>query len=67
MKIDLTTMKAIMESDRFALYIIRELSKDKYEGIRLDKKNNSQVNVCIEKTNQKNPPYRVIGFLQNQR
>lgn len=67
MKIDLTTVKAIMESDRFALYIIKELSKDKYEGIRLDKKNNSQVSVYVEKTNQKNPPYRVTGFVQKQR
>lgn len=67
MTYDLTTMKAIMENDKFALYIIRELSKDKYEGIRLNKQNNSQVSVYIEKTNQKTPPYRVTGFLQNQR
>ena len=67
MTYDLTTMKAIMENDKFALYIIRELSKDKYEGIRLNKQNNSHVSVYIEKTNQKIPPYRVTGFLQNQR
>lgn len=67
MTYDLTTMKAIMENDKFALYIIRELSKDKYEGIRLNKQNNSCVSVYIEKTNKKTPPYRVTGFLQNQR
>jgi len=64
---DLTTMKAIMESDKYALYIIKELSKNKYEGIRLDKKNNHQVGVYIEKTNTPKPPYRVIGFIQNNR
>lgn len=68
MKIDLTTMKAIMESDRFALYILEELKKkDHYKGVRLDKTNNKQVGVYIQKTNQKYPPYRVIGFIDNQR
>ena len=65
MDIDLTTMKAIMESDKFALYIIKELGKkDKFEGVRLDKRTNKQVGVYIEKTNQPYPPYRVIGFVQ---
>lgn len=64
MDIDLTTMKAIMESDKFALYITKELQKQgKYEGIRLNKLNNSQVGVYIQKTNEKYPPYRVIGFI----
>lgn len=67
MQHDLTTMKAIMENDIFALYIIKELSKNRYEGVRLDKRNNSQLGVYIEKTNQKTPPYRVTGFIQNQR
>lgn len=63
MNIDLTTMKAIMENDRFALYIVKELQKNKYEGVRLDKRNNSQVGVYIEKTGVLQPPYRVIGFI----
>lgn len=68
MNIDLTTMKAIMENDKFALYLLEELKKKgKYKGVRLDKRNNSQVGVYIEKTNQDYPPYRVIGFIQNQR
>ena len=66
MNIDLSTMKAIMENDKFALYIITELQNNKkrftYKGIRLDKRNNSQVEVYIEKTNETYPPYRVIGF-----
>lgn len=62
MKLDLTTMKAIMENDVFALYIIKELKKDQYEGIRLDKRTNKQVGVYIQKTNLPKPPYRVIGF-----
>lgn len=63
MNIDLATMKAIMENDKFALYIVKELQKNKYEGIRLDKRNNSQVSVYIEKTGVLQPPYRVIGFI----
>lgn len=64
MNIDLTTMKAIMENDKFALYLLEELKKKgKYKGVRLDKRNNSQVGVYIEKTNQDYPPYRVIGFV----
>lgn len=63
MNIDLTTMKAVMENDKFALYLLEELKKKgKYKGVRLDKRNNSQVGVYIEKTNQEYPPYRVIGF-----
>ena len=68
MNIDLTTMKAIMENKKFALYIVSELNKkDRYKGVRLDKRTNKQVGVYIEKTNQKYPPYRVIGFTDNQR
>lgn len=64
MTYDLTTMKAIMESDKFALYIIKELQKkNHYEGIRLDKRSNKQIGVYIQKTNQPYPPYRVIGFI----
>ena len=67
MNIDLTTMKAIMENDKFALYILEELKKKNYyKGIRLDKRNNSQVGVYIEKTNIKYPPYRVIGFIKER-
>ena len=63
MNIDLTTMKAIMENEKFALYIVSELNKkDRYKGVRLDKRTNKQVGVYIEKTNQKYPPYRVTGF-----
>ena len=63
MNIDLTTMKAVMENDKFALYLLEELKKKgKYKGVRLDKRNNNQVGVYIEKTNEKYPPYRVIGF-----
>lgn len=66
MNIDITTMKAIMENDKFALYIITELYKEgKYKGIRLDKRTNKQVEVYIEKTNQPQPPYRVIGFVNS--
>ena len=68
MNIDLTTMKAIMENEKFALYIVSELNKkDKYKGVRLDKRTNKQIGVYIEKTNQEYPPYRVIGFTDNQR
>lgn len=70
MNIDLTTMKAIMENDKFALYIISELQKKgTYKGVRLDKRNNSQVGVYIEKNKEegKYPPYRVTGFTDNQR
>lgn len=68
MNIDLTTMKAIMENEKFALYIVSELNKkDKYKGVRLDKRTNKQVGVYIEKTNKEYPPYRVIGFVDNQR
>ena len=71
MTYDLTTMKAIMENDKFALYIVTELENKKkkltYKGVRLDKRSNSQVEVYIEKTDQPYPPYRVIGFVQNQR
>lgn len=71
MTYDLTTMKAIMENDKFALYIISELENKKkkliYKGVRLDKRNNQQVEVYVEKTDQPYPPYRVIGFVQNQR
>lgn len=71
MTYDLTTMKAIMENDKFALYIVTELENKKkkltYKGVRLDKRNNQQVEVYIEKTDQPYPPYRVIGFVQNQR
>ena len=67
MTYDLTTMKAIMESDKYALYIIKELQANKYEGIRLDKTTNRQVGVYIEKTNLPKPPYRVTGFIQNAR
>ena len=67
MSMDLTTAKLIMENDKFALYIMKELTKDKFEGVRLDKVNNKQCGVYIQKTNQKYPPYRVIGFMQNQR
>ena len=66
MTYDLSTMKAIMENDKFALYLITELANNKkkltYKGVRLDKRNNSQVEVFIEKTDQPYPPYRVIGF-----
>ena len=66
--IDLTTMKAIMENEKYALYIVSELKKkDRYQGIRLDKRTNKQVGVYLEKTNQPYPPYRVIGFVDNQR
>lgn len=71
MTYDLSTMKAIMENDKFALYIVTELENKKkkltYKGVRLDKRNNSQVEVFIEKTDVPYPPYRVIGFVQNQR
>lgn len=71
MTYDLTTMKAIMENDKFALYIVSELENKKkkltYKGVRLDKRNNQQVEVYIEKTDQPYPPYRVIGFINNQR
>ncbi len=68
MNIDLTTMKAIMENEKFALYIVSELNKkDRYKGVRLDKRTNKQIGVYIEKTNQEYPPYRVIGFTGNQR
>ena len=67
MTYDLTTMKAIMENDKFALYIISELKKkDTYRGIRLDKIRNHQVGVYIEKTNLPYPPYRVIGFVNER-
>lgn len=63
MKLDLTAMNAIMENDKFALYIVTELAKKgKYKGVRLDKRTNAQVEVYIEKTNEKYPPYRVTGF-----
>jgi len=67
MTYDLSTMKAIMENDKFALYIVSELENKKkkltYKGVRLDKRNNQQVEVFIEKTDQPYPPYRVIGFV----
>ena len=67
MNIDLATAKAIMENDKFALYIVTELENKKkkltYKGVRLDKRNNQQVEVYIEKTEQPYPPYRVIGFV----
>jgi len=64
MNIDLTTAKAIMENEKFALYLVKELQqKDHYEGVRLDKRTNKQVGVYIQKTNQPQPPYRVIGFM----
>lgn len=67
MNIDLTTMKAIMENEKFALYILEELKKkNQYKGVRLDKRNNKQVGVYIEKTNEKYPPYRVIGFINER-
>ena len=70
MTYDLTTMKAIMENDKFALYIITELANKKkkltYKGVRLDKRSNSQVEVYIEKTNEIYPPYRVIGFINER-
>lgn len=67
MEIDLTTAKAIMENDKFALYIIKELIKEKsYEGIRLDKRTQKQVGVYIQKTNEKYPPYRVTGFVNDR-
>ena len=66
MYIDLTTMKAIMENEKFALYLVEELARKKgtYKGVRLDKRNNSQTGVYIEKNKVENqyPPYRVIGF-----
>jgi len=63
MKLDLTAMNAIMENDKFALYIVTELAqKGKYKGVRLDKRTNAQVEVYIEKTKEKYPPYRVTGF-----
>lgn len=63
MKLDLTAMNAIMENDKFALYIVTELAQEgKYKGIRLDKRTNAQVEVYIEKTKEKYPPYRVTGF-----
>lgn len=68
---DLTTMKAIMENNKFALYLITELANKKkkltYKGVRLDKRTNNQVEVYIEKTEQPYPPYRVIGFVDNSR
>jgi len=68
MTYDLATMKAIMENDKFALYIVSELENKKkkltYKGVRLDKRTNQQVEVFIEKTDQPYPPYRVIGFAQ---
>ena len=71
MTYDLSTMKVIMENDKFALYIVTELENKKkkltYKGVRLDKRNNSQVEVFIEKTDVPYHPYRVIGFVQNQR
>lgn len=67
MNIDLTTMKAIMENEKFALYILEELKKkNQYKGVRLDKRDNKQVGVYIEKTNEKYPPYRVIGFINER-
>lgn len=70
MTYDLTTMKAIMENDKFALYSITELTNKKkkltYKGVRLDKRTNNQVEVYIEKTDQPYPPYRVIGFVNDR-
>lgn len=67
MQIDLTTLKLVMENDKFALYIISELYKDgKYKGIRLDKRTNKQVEVYIQKTNQPQPPYCVIDFVREK-
>lgn len=69
MNIDLTTMKSIMENNIFALYIVKELGKNKYEGIRLDKRNNQQVKVIIEKYPQKEKKefaYRVVDFIRDQ-
>ena len=59
-----------MENEKFALYILEELKKKGvYKGVRLDKRNNNQVGVYIEKSKEENkyPPYRVIGFIENQR
>jgi len=63
MEYDLATMKAIMENDKFALYILTQIGKTKqYEGIRYDKNTKQQVKVTLVKTEEKYPPYRVIGF-----
>ena len=70
MTYDLTTMKAIMENDKFALYFITKLTNKKkkltYKGVRLDKRTNNQVEVYIEKTDQPQPEYRVSGCVKDR-
>lgn len=63
---DLSTMEVVMQNDKFALYLVSLIKGNKYNGVRLDKRNNSQIEVIIEKTNEAYPPYRVIGFIRER-
>jgi len=69
-KLDLTTAKAVMENDTFAIYVLSQIldgkNKDKYNGIRVNKKNQDQTKVVLEKTNLPYPPYRVVDFVRER-
>lgn len=63
---DLATLELVMENKVFAIYFIQETIKNKYKGLRVDKRDNSQVEVLMEKNIKGNTPYRVIDIIQQR-
>ena len=62
-KIDLTNLKPILQNEKYALYILSQIKDNLYSGIRLNKENNTQTRVNIQKL----PKIRVVDIYYNDK
>ena len=62
-KIDLTNLKPVLQNEKYALYILSQIKDNLYSGIRLNKENNIQTRVNIQKL----PKIRVVDIYYNDK
>lgn len=62
-KIDLTNLIPVLQNEKYALYILSQIKDNLYSGIRLNKENNTQTRVNIEKL----PKIRVVDIYYNDK
>lgn len=62
-KIDLANLKPILQNEKYALYILSQIKDNLYSGIRLNKENNTQTRVNIQKL----PKIRVVDIYYNDK
>lgn len=62
-KIDLTNLRPVLQNEKYALYILSQIKDNLYLGIRLNKENNTQTRVNIQKL----PKIRVVDIYYNDK